>query len=70
VRLLDPLPNLFLDKWADAAQLGQRPILRDKIRYFLRPQESAARGSAKRAHTNACLGFRLLSKKLRNVSVR
>lgn len=70
VRLLHPLLNLFLDKRADAAQFGQRPVLRDKIRYFFRPQKRAARGLAKRARKNSSLAFRLLSKQLRNVSVR
>src|SRR3954453_20389176 len=70
VRLFNPLLNLFFDKWTDAAQLSQRPALRDEVRYFLRPQKRAARGSTKRAHTNARLGFCLLSKQLRNIRVR
>jgi len=69
VRFLHPLLNLFLDKRADAAQFGQRPVLRDKSRYFFRPQKRAARGSTKRAHKNSSLAFRLLRKQLRNVSV-
>src|SRR5438552_14596379 len=30
-RVVDPAPNLRFDKWADAAQLGQRAVLHDQV---------------------------------------
>jgi hypothetical protein len=68
-RFVDPISNLFLHERADAAQLGQWPVLRDEVRYFLRPEKRAPRCSTISARKNSSLAFRLLSKQLRNIRV-